>query len=259
MKRTLFLWLAAGLAMSSAAFAAAPRANKAEMRITLQRVTRLATVGGQKLTKAERKQITVAAHVEYAILAYARAEGVKATNAEIDRQLREWNLSAAAGDPREARSYDAQEQALALRDVAEARVLFVKLAKKAGSPQKAYGAIIEEHVAQLPNVSFSIKDLGKMVPGLLGAAGGSTAFLGGGSRRAAPGTEPPATGSDRGSGGESESSGGASPRGDAMSLLGQALAPKPGPLARTLEKTVSQFDGNPDHLPLIYPNSARER
>ena len=52
MKRTLFLWLAAaGLVMTGAAFAAphAPKANKEEMRILLQRVTRLATVGGQNL------------------------------------------------------------------------------------------------------------------------------------------------------------------------------------------------------------------
>src|SRR5207253_7939121 len=133
MKRNLFFWLAAAaFAVTTASAIAAPRspkANKEEMRILLQRVTRLATIGGQKLTKAERKQITVAAHVEYAIRAYARADGVKASNAEIERQLRDWNLSPAAGDPREARTYDAQEQALALRDVAEARVFFVKLAK----------------------------------------------------------------------------------------------------------------------------------
>jgi len=258
MKRTWFLCLAtaAFVVTTASAFAAprAPKANKEEMRVLLQRVTRLATVGGQKLTKAERKQITVAAHVEYAIRAFARQEGVKASSAEIDRQLHEWNLSPRAGDPREASSYDVQEQALALRDVAEARVLFVKLAQKAGSPQKAYQAIIEEHVAQLPNVTFSVKDLGRMVPALIGAAGGGTAFLGGGgaSGHAAPG-------SDQGAAGGAESSGGGSPRGDAMSLLGQALAPKPGPLAHTLEKTAKEFDGNPDHLPLIYPNSAAAR
>ena len=27
----------------------------------------------------------------------------------------------------------------------------------------------------------------------------------------------------------------------------------------TLEKTVKEFDGNPDHLPVIYPNSAAAR
>src|SRR5437763_14035171 len=130
MKRNVFLWLAASAMILTAACAAgaaprSPRANKEEMRILVQRVTRLATVGGQKLTKAERKQITVAAHVEYAIRAYARDEGVKASHAEIDRQLRDWNLSPAAGDAREAGSYDVQEQALALRDIAEARILFV--------------------------------------------------------------------------------------------------------------------------------------
>src|SRR5436309_2287571 len=103
MKRNLFLWLAAAaLGVTTGAAIAAPRApkgNKEEMRILLQRVTRLAAVGGQKLTKAERKQITVAAHLEYAIRAYARKDDVKATNAEINRQLRDWNLSPAAGEP----------------------------------------------------------------------------------------------------------------------------------------------------------------
>src|SRR5581483_10581004 len=124
MKRTRWLWLALPLALAPIAALAAPhtpKANKEEMRILLQRVTRLATVGNQKLTKAERKQITIAAHVEYAIRAYARGNGVTASTAEIDRQLRAWKLSPSAADPRDAHSYNEQEQAMALRDVAEAQ------------------------------------------------------------------------------------------------------------------------------------------
>ena len=54
-----------------------------------------------------------------------------------------------------------------------------------------------------------------------------------------------------GSGGNSEPS-----NGDAMGLLAQALAPQPGALSKTLEKTVQAFDGNSDHLPLVLPNAA---
>src|SRR5262249_19254863 len=151
-----------------------------------------------------------------------------------------WNLSPAAADPNQAHSYSAQEEALALRDVAEGRVLFARLAEKLGGPQKAYETVVGEYADSLPNERFQIKDALKALPALAGAlSGGSNALAGG-------------NGANGGNGGNGSGSG----AGDAASLLGQALAPKPSSLAKTLEKTIREFDGNPDHLPLVFPNSA---
>jgi hypothetical protein len=250
MTRTLFL-LAAALAVLTTTPAAradrdgSRRADKQELRIITQRVERLVATGpGQKLRKADRKRVEIGAHLLFAIRARARREGIEASRAEVNEQLRAWNLSPAAADPNQAHSYSAQEEALALRDVAEARVLFARLAEKLGGPQKAYETIVTDYADALPNERFQIKDALKALPALAGAlSSGSNAL--------------------RGGTGESGSSGtGGSGSGDAASLLGQALAPKPSSLAKALERTIKEFDGNPDHLPLVFPNtaaSARER
>jgi hypothetical protein len=245
MRNLLLVCLASTTALCSTPAALASgrapsrRMDKDEMRVVTQRVTRLATAGvGHKPGKADRKRITVGAHLLYAIRAKARREGIAVTPEDIEAQLRAWNLPAAAGDPRKARSYDEQELALALRDVAEARVLFVRLADRLGGPQKAYEVIVSEHADEMPNAGVDLKGILKAVPALI--AGAST---GSGNR-----------GREGGESGASSGSSGAN--GDAMALLGQALSPRPAPLAKTLEKTIKQFDGNPDHLPLVYPNSA---
>jgi hypothetical protein len=244
MKRTLFLLLAglSILATAPVAFAdrqGSRRVDKEELRVITQRVERLlAGAPGQKLRKADRKRAEIGAHVLFAIRARARREGVAAGREEVDAQLRAWNLSPAAADPNQARSYSAQEEALALRDAAEARVLFARLADKLGGAQKAYETIITEYSETLPNEPFQIKDALKALPALAGA------FSGNGGGRSV-------TGGGGGTGG-----------GDAASLLGQALTPKPSSRAKALEKTIAEFDGNPDHLPLVFPNSvaaARDR
>jgi hypothetical protein len=252
MTRTLLL-LTALLAVAASAPAAradregSRRADKDELRVTMQRVQRLAAAGpGQKLRKADRKRVEIGAHVLFAIRARARREGVEASREAVNEQLRAWNLGPAAADPNQARSYSAQEEALALRDVAEARVLFVRLAEKIGGPQKTYETIVGDYAEALPNERFQVKDVLKALPALAGAlTSGRTALSGG-----------------NGSGAENGAAGGSQGGGDAASALGQALAPKPSALAKALEKTIKEFDGNPDHLPLVFPNtvtSARER
>lgn len=230
MKRATIVTLAAGLgfAVVSGAWASAPpperRAAKESERITAERVMRLATVGnGGKLKKIDKKRVAVGVHVMLAIRQKASAEKVTASASDINAQLKAWNVAPASADPNKARNYDEQEQAAALREVAETQVLFDKLAAKLGGPKQAYEAAIGGYVEAIPNSSkMNVGSILKAVPALL--AGGS------------------------GQGGNVS--------GDAASLLGAALAPKPAPLAKTLERTVAEFDGNPDHLPLVYPNSA---
>src|SRR5947209_6445519 len=130
------LFAAVFIAAAGAALAAdrdpAKKAEKDELRVTTERVTRLAVATrGQKLTKADRKRINLGAHVQMAIRLTARKEGVKVSPEEVDRQLAAWEIPAGARDPERARSYDDREMALALRDVAESQLRFVKLARKA--------------------------------------------------------------------------------------------------------------------------------
>lgn len=233
-KRATTLILAAGLcaAAATASWAAAPSAErqaaKQDERITAQRVMRLAVVGnGGKLNKVDKKRVAVGVHVMLAIREKARAEKINASSGEIDAQLKEWNVPLSAAEPRSARSYDEQEQAAALRDVAETQVLFDKLAQKLGGAKQAYEGAISSYVEAIPNSSkLNVGSILKAVPALLAGSSGAGSGQGGDTR------------------------------GDAASLLGAALAPKPAPLAKTLERTVKDFDGNPDHLPLVYPNSA---
>src|SRR5262249_18102389 len=149
------------------------KADKDEMRVLEQRAARLLMVGpGAKLKKGDQKRAQIAAHVMIAIRSRARREGVTSSREAITAQLRQWQLSPAAADPNSARSYAEQEQALALRDVAETQVLFDRLADKLGGAQKAYEAALSDHIDELPNERFQVKDALKLLPTVVGAFSG---------------------------------------------------------------------------------------
>jgi hypothetical protein len=216
------------MAGTSAAFAREPdpqkRQERQELRVTLQRVARLAgTRPGQRPGKAEKRRITLGAHVQVAIRSQARRDGLTVAASAVNAQLQAWGVPVAAADPKRARSLDELEQAMALRDVAEAQLLFQQLAEKVGDPKRAYQAIVEGYAGRLPERQLDLNQLLKAAPALLaGLQGGGDAD------------------EDR----------------DAAGLLGQVLSPQPGLLAKQLQRTVAAFDGDPAHLPLVYPNVA---
>ena len=140
----------------------------------MQRTTRLVVSRpGAKLTKAEKKRISLSAHVQFAIRTEARREGIIVSATDVDRQLHSWGLAPSMTETSRAHGQDQLEQTMALRDVAETQLLFQQLAEKAGDPKKAYQATIDEYAKRLPETKFSLKEIAKAAPTLLGAVGGS--------------------------------------------------------------------------------------